>query len=112
MVVNGALALAATRRRFREQGESEEDVTRRIALRRFRPLFLTALTTFPGLTLTIFTTSVQALFCVPQATSLDIGTPNPSFVSLIPIPEAAVMREEDEKRFRPAALLVEIVVAS
>ena len=43
------------------------------ALRRFRPIMLTSLTTFIGLAPMIFETSVQARFLVPMAISLGYG---------------------------------------
>jgi len=42
-------------------------------LRRFRPIMLTTLTTFGGLTPIIFETSLQAIYLIPMAVSLGFG---------------------------------------
>jgi len=99
MVVNGAFVLAVTRRRMLAQGSPEDQVTRLAALRRFRPIFLTALTTFLGLMPMIFETSIQALFLVPMAISLGVGTLVSSVVILILIPAAFTLLE-DYQRYR------------
>jgi multidrug efflux pump subunit AcrB len=42
-------------------------------MRRFRPIMLTTLTTFGGLTPIIFETSLQATYLIPMAVSLGFG---------------------------------------
>jgi multidrug efflux pump subunit AcrB len=86
MVVNGAFVLAITRNRYFEEGEDPALVTEHAALRRFRPILLTAITTFLGLGPMIFEKSTQALFLVPMAISLGIGTLVSTFVILLLIP--------------------------
>lgn len=86
MVVNGAFVLAVTRNRYFEEGAALDTVTRTAALRRFRPILLTAITTFLGLGPMIFETSTQALFLVPMAISLGIGTLVSTVVILLLIP--------------------------
>ncbi|MDF1737969.1 MAG: efflux RND transporter permease subunit [Verrucomicrobiales bacterium] len=86
MVVNGAFVLAVTRNRYLEEGGDPDSVTQLAALRRFRPILLTAITTFLGLGPMIFETSTQALFLVPMAISLGIGTLVSTFVILLLIP--------------------------
>jgi len=86
MVVNGAFVLAVTRNRYRDRGDAPGDITRHAALRRFRPILLTAITTFLGLGPMIFETSSQALFLVPMAISLGIGTLVSTCVILLLIP--------------------------
>ena len=86
MVVNGAFVMAVTRNRYRERGDDAGSVTREAALRRFRPILLTAVTTFLGLGPMIFETSTQALFLVPMAISLGIGTLVSTLVILLLIP--------------------------
>jgi multidrug efflux pump subunit AcrB len=97
MVVNGGFVLAVTRRRLLAHGEHEERVTRLASLRRFRPIFLTALTTFLGLLPMIFETSIQALFLVPMAISLGIGTLVSAVVIMILIPAAFTLLEDYQK---------------
>jgi len=86
MVVNGGFVLAITRNRLLQAGQAADQVTRLAALRRFRPIVLTAITTFLGLGPMIFETSIQALFLVPLAISLGVGTLVSSVVVLILIP--------------------------
>lgn len=74
MVVNGAFVLVSTRNRYVAEGTPPAEAAVRAAERRFRPLLLTAITTFLGLGPMIFETSIQALFLVPMAISLGIGT--------------------------------------
>jgi multidrug efflux pump subunit AcrB len=62
--------------------------------RRFRPIFLTALTTFLGLAPMIFETSLQALFLVPMAISLGVGTVVSAVVVMTFIPAMMVIAEE------------------
>ncbi|HVR36278.1 MAG TPA: efflux RND transporter permease subunit [Methylomirabilota bacterium] len=98
MVVNGGFVLAITRRRFLESGTPLERVTAEAALRRFRPILLTAVTTFLGLAPMIFETSIQALFLVPMAISLGVGTIVSAMVILILVPVAFVLIEESTRR--------------
>ena len=86
MVVNGAFVMAITRNRFLAAGNESSNATELAAKRRFRPIFLTSLTTFLGLGPMIFEDSIQALFLVPMAISVGIGTLVSSLVILILIP--------------------------
>ena len=74
MVVNGAFVLELTRLQFIAEGTSPIKAIQLAAQRRFRPILLTALTTFLGLGPMIFETSIQALFLVPMAIALGVGT--------------------------------------
>ena len=94
MVVNGAFVLAVTRNRYLEQGVPLNMVTTVTSQRRFRPIFLTAITTFLGLMPIMFETSVHSLFLVPMAISLGIGTMVSSVVILMLIPAIFVIMEE------------------
>ncbi|MCB1229970.1 MAG: efflux RND transporter permease subunit, partial [Verrucomicrobiae bacterium] len=94
MVVNGAFVLAVTRNRYLERGDDPATVTRMSALRRFRPILLTAITTFLGLGPMIFETSTQALFLVPMAISLGIGTLVSTVVILLLIPASFGISED------------------
>ena len=94
MVVNGAFVLAVTRNRLLEKGENKNLVTEQAAMRRFRPILLTALTTFLGLGPMIFETSTQALFLVPMAISLGVGTLVSAVVILFLIPAVYAIVED------------------
>ena len=93
MVVNGGFVLAVTRNRFIKDGMPIEKVTRESAARRCRPILLTAITTFLGLAPMILETSVQALFLVPMAISLGVGTLASAIVVLLIIPATFTMTE-------------------
>lgn len=86
MVVNGAFVLAVTRNRYLDRGDNPKEVTLTSALRRFRPIMLTAITTFLGLAPMILETSTQARFLVPMAISLGVGTLVSTVVILLLIP--------------------------
>jgi len=94
MVVNGAFVLSITRNRYQERGDDPATITRNAALRRFRPILLTAITTFLGLGPIILETSIQALFLVPMAISLGIGTVVSVFVTLLLIPACYKILED------------------
>jgi len=94
MVVNGGFVLAMTRNRYLARGMPIRKATVMAAERRFRPIFLTAITTFLGLGPMIFENNEQALFLVPMAISLGVGTLTSSLVVLILVPVSFVIREE------------------
>ena len=86
MVVNGAFVLAITRNRYIAEGRDPNNVTILACERRFRPVLLTSITTFLGLGPMIFETSIQALFLVPMAIAVGIGTLVSALVILFLIP--------------------------
>jgi multidrug efflux pump subunit AcrB len=94
MVVNGGFVLAMTRNRYMARGLTPDEATVQASQRRFRPIFLTAITTFLGLGPMIFETNEQALFLVPMAISLGVGTLASSVVVLILVPVSFVILEE------------------
>ena len=67
-------------------------------LARFRPIMLTSMTTFAGLTPIMFEQSTQAQFLIPMAVSLGWGVLFGTFVTLILIPINYLILE-DFKRF-------------
>jgi multidrug efflux pump subunit AcrB len=71
--VNGGLVLTVTANRLLDAGEQPFEAAFKASKRRFRPIILTALTTFFGLSPMIFDQSVQARFLVPMAISLGYG---------------------------------------
>ena len=94
MVVNGGFVLAVTRNRYAERGLNEREAIIQSAERRFRPIFLTSVTTFLGLGPMIFETNEQALFLVPMAIALGVGTLASSAVVLILMPVVMMIIEE------------------
>jgi len=64
------------------------------AMRRFRPIILTSLTTFFGLTPMILETSVQAQFLIPMAISLGFGILFATGITLLLIPSFYLVLED------------------
>ncbi|HEB02484.1 MAG TPA: efflux RND transporter permease subunit, partial [Nitrospirae bacterium] len=73
IVVNGGVVYTVTANRYVSEGMEPFEAAYRAAIRRFRPIVLTAMTTFLGLAPMIFEQSVQARFLVPMAISLGYG---------------------------------------
>jgi len=94
MVVNGAFVLELTRDQFLKAGNAPIDAIVLAAQRRFRPILLTALTTFLGLGPMIFETSLQALFLVPMAIALGVGTLVSAALVLTFIPAVMALIED------------------
>ena len=94
VVINGGLILTVTANRMRDSGEPFLQAAINAGIRRFRPIILTALTTFFGLAPMIFETSVQARFLVPMAISLGYGILFSTFVILILMPVLYVIHQD------------------
>ena len=76
------------------------------AARRFRPIVLTSLTTFVGLSPLMMNRSVQAQFLVPMATSLAFGVLMSTVITLLVVPCGYTILEDLRnlrKRGRPKA---------
>ena len=61
---------------------------------RFRPIFLTSLTTFAGLTPMLLETDMQARFLIPMAISLGFGILFATAITLILVPCVYLMLED------------------
>ncbi len=86
VVVNDSLILLASINTYRARGMGVSTATRRAARRRFRPILLTSLTTFFGLTPMILETSLQARFLIPMALSLGFGVLFATLIILLMLP--------------------------
>ena len=73
VVVNSTLVLIHGVNQSRSGGESLQDALVHSAISRFRPILITTVTTFAGLTPLMFNDSAQAQLLVPMATSLAFG---------------------------------------
>ena len=62
--------------------------------RRFRPILLTTLTTFFGLTPMILETSLQAQFLIPMAVSLAFGVLFATVITLILVPSLYMILQD------------------
>jgi multidrug efflux pump subunit AcrB len=86
VVVNDSLVLVFTANTMRDQGKSARDAVTEAGRLRFRPILLTSLTTFAGLTPMLLERSVQAQFLIPMAISLGFGVLFGTFVTLLLVP--------------------------
>ncbi len=86
VVVNDNLVLVDYINRLRAEGAKLSDAIRDAGAERFRPIILTSLTTFAGLTPLMLERSVQAQFLIPMAVSLAFGVMFATMVTLILIP--------------------------
>jgi multidrug efflux pump subunit AcrB len=87
VVVNDSLILVDYANRIRRESKlSAFEAIHQAGVRRFRPIMLTTLTTFGGLSPMIFETSRQARFMIPMAISLGFGILFSTLVTLVIVP--------------------------
>ena len=86
VVINDSLVLVDYANKRRREGLAPLDAIRKAALRRYRPVLLTTLTTFGGLAPMIFETSRQARFMIPMAISLGFGIVFATVITLVLVP--------------------------
>ena len=94
VVVNDSLLLIDAVNRKRAGGAPLFEAVMAAGRRRFRPILLTSLTTFFGLTPMILETSVQARFLIPMAISLGFGILFATVITLILIPALYLILED------------------
>jgi multidrug efflux pump subunit AcrB len=94
VVVNDSLLLINTVNVKRREGVELQTALGDAGTRRFRPILLTSLTTFFGLTPMILETSVQAQFLIPMAISLGFGILFATGITLLLIPCLYMMLED------------------
>ena len=70
----------------REEGLSVDNAIREAGAARFRPILLTSLTTFLGLTPLLFEKSLQAQFLIPMGVSLGFGVLFATVITLLLVP--------------------------
>ncbi len=94
VVVNDSLVLVDFVNRKRKEGMPLEAAVREAGVARFRPIVLTSLTTFVGLTPLLLEKSVQAQFLIPMAISLAFGVLFATFIILILVPSTYIILED------------------
>jgi len=94
VVVNDNLVLVDYINRRREEGVELSKAIRDAGAARFRPIVLTSLTTFAGLTPLMLERSVQAQFLIPMAVSLAFGVMFATIVSLLLVPASYYILED------------------
>ena len=85
VVVNDSLIMVSFANRSRGEGTALAAI-RDAGVRRFRPIALTTLTTFGGLTPIILETSLQAQYLIPMAISLGFGIVFATAIILVLVP--------------------------
>lgn len=101
VVVNDSLVLVSGVNDFRRnEGLSLIDAVKAGGVRRFRPILLTSLTTFLGLTPMLLETSVGARFLIPMAISLGIGVLFATFITLLLVPSLYLIIDDLVKAVR------------
>ncbi|TDI12734.1 MAG: efflux RND transporter permease subunit [Acidobacteria bacterium] len=86
VVVNDSLVMVDFINRYRTQAGSLFEAIRDAGVQRFRPIMLTSLTTFLGLTPLMLEKSMQARFLIPMAVALAFGVVFSTVISLIIVP--------------------------
>jgi len=94
VVVNDSLVLVDFINRRRREGMALNEAIRVAGLARFRPILLTSLTTFFGLTPLIFDKSTQAQFLIPMAISLGFGVLFATLITLLLVPVSYLILED------------------
>lgn len=94
VVVNDNLVLMNYINQLREEGHSVFVAVCDAGKKRFRPILLTSLTTFVGLTPLILETSIQAQFLIPMAVSLAFGVLFATFISLLLVPASYLLLDQ------------------
>jgi len=94
VVVNDSLVMVDFTNQKRLKGASAYDAVIHSGSARFRPILLTSISTFAGLTPLIFERSIQAQFLIPMAVSLAFGILFATVITLFLIPCAYLATED------------------
>lgn len=94
VVVNDSLVMVDYVNRKRSIGLKEMEAARQAGMSRFRPIILTSLTTFAGLTPLLLEKSLQAKFLVPMGISLGFGVIFATVITLILVPAMYLILED------------------
>jgi multidrug efflux pump subunit AcrB len=101
VVVNDSLVLIDFANRKERAGMNRRDAIHQAGIHRFRPIILTTLTTFGGLSPMIFETSRQARFLIPMALSLGYGILFATLITLVLVPSLYLIVEDIRQFIRP-----------
>ncbi len=94
IVVNDSLIMVEFANRQRRADHSAHDAIHHAGLRRFRPIVLTTLTTFGGLTPIVLESSLQAQYIIPMAISLGAGILFSTSIILLLVPSLYLILED------------------
>jgi multidrug efflux pump subunit AcrB len=94
VVVNASLVLVHYVNGLRQQGAPLHAAVREAGVARFRPIVLTSVTTFAGLSPLLLERSLSAQFLIPMATSLGFGVLFAAVISLFLVPSSYLVLED------------------
>lgn len=94
VVVNDSLIMVEFANRRLREGDSAHGAILHVGVRRFRPIVLTTLTTFGGLTPIIFESSLQAQYIIAMAISLGAGILFSTAIILLLVPSLYILLED------------------
>ncbi|RKX29578.1 MAG: AcrB/AcrD/AcrF family protein [Verrucomicrobia bacterium] len=94
VVVNDSLVMVDYINRRRREGRPLMEAVSTAGMARFRPILLTSLTTFVGLTPLMLEESRQARFLIPMAISLAFGVLFATFITLFTVPANYLILED------------------
>ncbi len=94
VAVNASVVLVDLYNKWREEGADGITAASEAAARRFRPIYLTTMTTALGLGPLLFETSPQAKFLIPMGISLGFGILVSSFMVMVVTPAVAVIIDD------------------
>ena len=100
VVINDSLVLVDYINKQRQRGAKLSDAVLTAGAQRFRPVMLTSLTTFAGLTPLLLEQSTQAEFLKPMAISLGFGIVFATLITLLVVPVNYVIYETTKKFLR------------
>ncbi len=103
VLVNDSLVLVDYCNQRRRAGEPLEIAVINAGVARFRPVFLTSMTTFLGLLPLLMERSVDAQFLVPMAISLGFGILFATVITLFLIPTNLLIAQDIRRLFRRVA---------
>ncbi len=94
VVVNASLVLVTAVNRRRQEGMGLLEAVVDASVSRFRPIVLTAVTTFAGLTPLMMERSLQAQILIPMGISLAFGVVSATAITLLVVPCGYVVLED------------------
>jgi len=100
VVINGALVMIDFVNENLEKGMERKDAIIDAAKSRFRPIILTAITTFLGVAPITFETNLQAQFLIPMSASLGFGILFGTLMQQLLVPALAILQMRAVDRFK------------
>ena len=100
VVVNDSLVLVDFINRSVQKDMAIHEAIVKAGVSRFRPIMLTSLTTFAGLTPVMLEKSMQAQFLIPMAISLAFGVVFATVITLILVPTFYNILDDIQSAFK------------